>query len=203
MVRTLFLVRHGQTDWNKQGRFQGHTDVPLNRRGRQQAAALADYLATAGIEVIYSSDLVRARETAQPLAQAAKIPLQTEGRLREMSFGRLEGLTAAQIEARYPDHFPAYRQDSVNTPPPGGESFQQMLQRVGRALEDLAAANEAKKVLVTAHGGSLKALLCYLLELDPHQRWRLILNNGSVTILRWQRRGAFLERLNDTSHLST
>lgn len=201
MVQSIYLVRHGQTPWNKAGRYQGHTDIPLSPLGRRQALCLARRLARDPIDAIYSSDLTRARGTAAPLARRLSLPVRARADLREMAYGDLEGLTAAQIEERYPHYYPAARQDPLGTTPPRGESFSSMYARVLAAWEEIIAAPH-KRVVVVAHGGTLKALLCHLLGVDPRERWRFMLDNASITILHRRRSGFSLWRYNDTHHLN-
>ncbi|HLS89575.1 MAG TPA: alpha-ribazole phosphatase [Sphingobacteriaceae bacterium] len=200
MVRSVYLVRHGQTPWNKAGRYQGHTDIPLSPLGRRQALCLARRLARDPIDAVYSSDLTRAQATAAPLARRLDLPVRARSDLREMAYGDLEGLTAAQIEERFPGYFPAARQDPLGTTPPGGESYSTMYNRVLAAWEEIAGGPH-DRVLVVAHGGTLKALLCHLLAVDPRERWRFMLDNASITILHRRRSGFSLWRYNDTHHL--
>jgi 2,3-bisphosphoglycerate-dependent phosphoglycerate mutase len=140
-VTTLLLVRHGETDWNAERRWQGHTDVPLNTRGREQAAALAEQLAGDGrVDAVYSSDLSRARDTAQAVAQRLGLPVVVDPDLREIDVGSREGLTG----------------DEVGERPWDGEPHEAHGERVLRAVHRIAAAHPAGRVLVVAHGGCLR-----------------------------------------------
>lgn len=157
-LRHVLLARHGETDWNLAGRWQGHTDVPLNATGRAQAAALAERLRGEGIAAVVASDLSRARHTAEIVAAALGVPLAfVDPDLREQRFGRFEGLTPGECEARYPEAWSRY----VANPQagaPGGESRAALLERVVRAVQG-AAARRRDPVLLVSHGGALRALL--------------------------------------------
>jgi probable phosphoglycerate mutase len=157
-LRHLLLARHGETDWNRAGRWQGHTDVPLNATGRAQAAALAERLRGAGIGAVVASDLARARDTAEIVAAALAVPLAfVDPDLREQRFGRFEGLTPGECEVRFPEDWSRYVADP-HAGAPGGESRAALLARVVRAVQG-AAARRPDPVLVVSHGGALRALL--------------------------------------------
>jgi broad specificity phosphatase PhoE len=156
----LIVVRHGRTAWNDVGRFQGHSDVPLDETGRSQARSLALYLSRVPLARAVSSDLVRARETAEIILEGRDIALETDPRWREMRFGVWEGLTWPEIVERNPD----LATRPANVPrfytPEGGESFDELCARVRLALEALTAtAAEGQTLLVATHAGPLHALL--------------------------------------------
>lgn len=205
MGGALFLIRHAVTVWNHENKFQGQRDVPLSEEGQRQAALLGarfrSLVPGASFDAIWSSDLARARETAAPLADTFGLPLREHPGLREMDFGRWEGLTFAQIEKVFPDNAASYREDPVGTRPPGGESFRDMQARVAAALAEILADGARRRVLLVAHGGSLKALLCHLLGWDPTTRNRLALDNAGVTVVNFRGGKARLHKLNDTAHL--
>jgi broad specificity phosphatase PhoE len=139
-VTTLLLVRHGETDWNAEGRLQGHTDTPLNELGRRQARTLADEVAGDGIEAVYSSDLARARETAEIVAERLGLAVVLDPDLRERDWGTWEGLTGAERE----------RVELV------GEPTEAHRDRMLRALRSIAAGHPGGRVLVVTHGGSMR-----------------------------------------------
>jgi broad specificity phosphatase PhoE len=140
-VTTLLLVRHGETDWNAERRWQGHADVPLNDRGREQAHALAEELASERIDAIYTSDLSRARETAGIVGERLAVPVLVEPDLREIDVGPLEGLTADEAKAFEGWH---------------GEPVEAHAERVIRALARIAGAHPAGRVVAVTHGGSMR-----------------------------------------------
>src|SRR5438105_7468126 len=120
----LLLIRHGETEWNRERRIQVHTDIRLSPGGSSQARQLALRLAHEPIQAVYSSDLARSRETAVPLAELLGLTLRTTPLLREVGFGAWEGLTVSEVEARWPDEYAAWRQDSVRSRPPDGEQIE-------------------------------------------------------------------------------
>lgn len=160
-LRHIFLARHGETDWNVAGRWQGHTDIPLNATGCAQAVALADRLQGEGIGAVVTSDLFRARHTAEIVAGTLGVPVAlVDPDLREQRFGWFEGLTPGECEARYPTDWARYVADP-RAGPPGGESRAALLERVVRAVQGAAARLSCPAVVVT-HGGAIRALLAEL-----------------------------------------
>lgn len=153
-MATILLVRHGETDWNRERRWQGHADRPLNETGREQARALAEQLAADPPAAIYSSDLARARETAQIVADRLGLPVALDRRLREVDVGEWSGMTAAEVELSYPDGM--RRRLAGGTGWEGGERYEEMAERVVAALHEIAAA-ESGSVLVVSHGGAMRA----------------------------------------------
>lgn len=158
--RTLLLARHGETSWNSEARWQGHTDIALNERGRAQAAALAARLRPFGVGHVFTSDLERARETAAIVARLLPVPaLTVDPRLRERGFGAFEGLTRDECAARFPDIWAAYEADR-RVMPPGSEPHDQVIERLRAGVEGAAAAARADApALVVGHGGALRLFL--------------------------------------------
>lgn len=202
MVR-LILVRHGETAWNAQGRYQGQTDVPLSEAGKQQAAALGCRLAREEIHAVYASNLRRAWETATCIATPHGLPVRAEPRLREVSFGAWEGLTYGEIQERYPQALAAWEAGPLNVAPPCGETLAQVAERVRSALHDVTCAHGEQTVLLVAHGGSLQALLCLALGLAPEARWQFRLDVASLSKLYLYDESAMLMCLNDAHHLAS
>jgi alpha-ribazole phosphatase len=194
----LFLVRHGQTDWNLTRRFQGQSDVPLNETGRQQANALAGRLSNQSFDAIYSSDLRRAAETAGMIC-ASKIHFGTG--LREVNFGDWEGLTYDEIKERYPDSLATWERNVYSSSPPNGETLEDLEKRVQSFLNDLIQKHNDQTVLVVAHGGVLQVLVCLALKLPPEMYWQFYLSTASLSQISFYPAGAILNLLNDTSHL--
>jgi broad specificity phosphatase PhoE len=159
--RVLYLARHGETAWNLEGRWQGHTDVALSDRGRAQAIALAGRLVGLGIAHVHASDLSRARETAEIVARhLALADVAVDPDLRERAFGVFEGLTREECAARHPDVWADYERDR-RIHPPGAEPHESVLARVTGAMRRAAAQPHAPDtaVLVVSHGGSMRLLL--------------------------------------------
>jgi broad specificity phosphatase PhoE len=170
-MATLLLARHGQTDWNAERRWQGHTDRPLNERGRAQAKALAERLADVELTAIYSSDLARARDTAAVVAERQGLEVRTLRDLREVDVGSWAGLTRAEAEARFPEAFARWQEGH-----PGwddGESYEAMTARVVRAVREIAAVEHESPVLVVTHAGPIRALHAAALGIDIHTYRRL------------------------------
>ena len=151
MATTIALVRHGETDWNRERRVQGHTDTPLNETGRRQAAALAATLAGEPIAAVYTSDLARARDTASVLAEQRGLEVRSDPRLREKHFGTWEGLHDHEVLERFPE--------AATGPWGDGETTAEMEERVLLALGEIASQHPDEQVLVVTHGGPLRAVL--------------------------------------------
>ncbi len=149
-MTTIFLARHGQTDWNAERRWQGHADPPLNDRGRAEARALAESLAEIGIEAIYSSDLVRARETAEIVGLCLGVAIAVDPRLREVDVGEWSGLTTPEIERTYPGAM-ARRREGMT-----GWTTGEEMEAMGRRVVEALVAIEDASALVITHGGPLR-----------------------------------------------
>jgi broad specificity phosphatase PhoE len=172
-VSTLLLVRHAETDWNRDRRWQGHSDPPLNATGRRQARELAERLERGGLRAIYSSDSERARQTAEIVGSRLGLAVKTDPRLREVSFGEWEGLTRRQIKQRHADDFA--RWEAAERPlPPGIEPDEAMAERVLAALREVAAANPDGRVLVVTSGGPIRAVEAHLRGIEQISARRLL-----------------------------
>lgn len=200
----ILLVRHGETDWNRAGRVQGHVDIALNAAGREQARRLA--LALAGrdpIDAIYSSDLARAMETARPTAEATGATLTATPALRERHFGAFQGRRFADVSQEQPAQAERWRRrDPDWTPPEGGESLRQFRHRIVGAVQALAARNGGRHVAVFTHGGALDVLYRAAtgLELQDARTWQL--GNAAINRLLWTPDGGLtLVGWADTLHL--
>lgn len=183
----VLCIRHGETDWNAAGRWQGHAPVPLNAIGRAQSVALGRYLAGNGARVaaLYSSDLPRAWQTAQAIAEALGLAVQPEPRLREIDLGDWQGLTRDEVLAWDADRYAAYRADWRNIPAPNGESRAALRARARAAFDDIAARHAGQTVALVTHGGTLGMLLESLFgELE-----RPSLTNTSITLVERPRPG--------------
>lgn len=185
-VQRLWLVRHGATQWNSEQRFCGHSDIPLSVRGRADARWLARRLRGRNISAIYSSDLARAGQTAEIIAQgrAPSIPIQLSSAWREISFGAWEGLTYSQIVREYPSS-PSFFTDPLQHAPPGGESLGDLVRRVQEAYEQMVSVAPEGDIVLVSHGGPLRALLCYLLGIPLERQWQLRLEPGSLSAIDW------------------
>jgi broad specificity phosphatase PhoE len=156
-VTTILLARHGETDWNREGRFQGWADPPLNETGRAQAQVLAGQLADDPFDAVYSSDLRRAHETALIVAGPHQVPVVVDRGLREIDVGSWSGLTRPEIETRFPG---AEQHD--------GETREEHLARVLAAVEHIAFEHPGERILIVSHGGSLRTLRRHALGEPVH-----------------------------------
>lgn len=162
-MTTLILVRHGETDWNAQQRWQGHSDTALNDAGRAQARRLAEGLDR--VDALYSSDLARARETAEILAEAIGLEIRFDERLRERGFGAWEGLTTEEIEASFPDEQRRWRA-GIGAGAHDAESFEVFAARVGSFVDEVGRRHVDEQVLVVAHGGTIRVVHALASGLD-------------------------------------
>lgn len=197
----VVLVRHGQTVWNAQTRIQGHTDIPLDEHGRWQAARTAQALAHEGLEAVYSSDLARARETADAIAASAGLMVRIDTGLRERGFGVFEGLTFAEIETRWPEHSRRWRAREPGYGPEGGEALEPFYARSVETTLRLASAHPGGHIALVAHGGVLDCLYRAAagVSMQAPRSWqlanaainRVLVVDGRLSLVGW----------NDTAHL--
>jgi broad specificity phosphatase PhoE len=199
----LYLVRHGETTWNREGRFQGQADAELSERGREQAGLVAERLARADLGLVVTSDLRRAHDTARLVAEEAGAPIVLEPGFRELSFGAWQGYTRKEIEARFGPAFAEYLKDPDNGRPEGGETFPEAIARVRTAADRLLADHQEGRMAWVMHGGSIRALLCSYLGWPAPRRGLYRLDNASVTLLELRDNGGFvsLHYMNDAHHL--
>jgi broad specificity phosphatase PhoE len=181
----LHLVRHGQTDWNLEGRFQGQADPPLNATGRAQAEALAEGLIVDPLHALYTSDLERARQTAAALAIRTGLVATPEPRLREVHHGAWDGLLLAEIRARYPREWAQRERRPETVRPPGGETVAEVAARVAAALDDIARRHPGGNVLVVSHGMALATALCRVRGLPLGRARDLIPPNAELVTVAW------------------
>lgn len=199
----FIFIRHGETDWNRQQRFQGQIDVPLNAVGHAQAARLAERLASVvPAQRFFTSDLTRARETAAPVAQTWQVPLLALPGFREQSFGVLEGLDVPTIRERHPDLWQRWLEHSADFALPGGESLRQFHARVMASVRDLADAHPGASLAVVTHGGVLDMLwrTAHGQPLDGLRRCEI--PNAGINRLHWHRGTLAIDSWADAAHLA-
>lgn len=184
-VGTLVLVRHAETLWNKVGKFQGQKDLPLSKDGIIQAKSLAAYFESWAIDIIVSSDLKRASNTAELIAKPHNLMVKPEPRLREFSFGVWEGLTRQQVITKYSELYQRRKTD-INTEIPGGETASQMLDRVKDWLSDISNS-KFQCVLAVSHGGTIRAILAAILNIEINKCYPFKLDNCGFSIVQWQK----------------
>jgi broad specificity phosphatase PhoE len=220
----LILVRHGVTEWNEGGRFQGHQDVPLAEMGRRQAERVAWRLRRERIANAFSSDLQRARETAQIVLRGRDTPLVCTDGLREMSFGAWEGLRADEISQKYPEDWAQWVLDAASgLPSGGGESLAMLQERIVAFYRTAVETTEGntsqpawfssrtsgrpspeqrRTILMVSHGGVIRVLLAHLLEMPLGSYWRFSIRPASVSIFDLYPQGAIADVIGETAHLA-
>ena len=197
----ILLVRHGETDWNASGRIQGHSDTPLNAAGRQQAQRVAQRLAREPIRALYSSDLSRAFETATIIGVPLGLTVVASPRLRERQYGVWEGLTSAEIQARYPEQFAIWRARSTDFAPPQGETRSELLTRALAELETIARRHVSEVVVVVTHGGLCYVLINHILGSVDGDRREFTFGNASIHTLEVSGNQWSVISVNETAHL--
>ena len=203
----IIAVRHGETAWNVETRLQGHTDIALNDTGRWQAQRLAQALGDEEIAQIYASDLSRAHDTAQAIASiAAKLKtraVQLHTGLRERAFGMFEGQTHAEIAEKWPEENTRWKHREPHFAPSGGESPTQLIERVARTVNELAAGHLGQQIVLVSHGGVLDMLyrLATNQAVDSPRTWEL--GNAAINRLLWTPDALTLVGWSDTLHLET
>jgi broad specificity phosphatase PhoE len=182
----LWLVRHGQTDWNLQGRYQGQADPPLNETGLAQADRAAEVLAGGRYAAVYSSDLERARVTAEAIGRRLGMAVRIDPRLREINQGAWEGLLVTEIQERYPVEWEVRQRDRLNfRAPGGGESVQDVAARIWAAVDDLAARHPHESLILVSHGLALATILCRVQGLPLAHARELIPDNAQAHRVDW------------------
>lgn len=204
LATEFWVVRHGESTWNADGRYQGQTDVPLSHVGILQAATLAERLTGQQFSAVYSSDLLRASQTAQMVAErlSGHPQVQLDPGLREINVGELSGLVISDIRARFPDYLQTLAADPWGTRRPGGESMEDLFTRCGNAFHAIRARHPGQRVLVFTHGGVVRVAVGLALGGVPANAWaRLSVTNTSITrVLVTQDSGTLLG-FNDDAHL--
>jgi broad specificity phosphatase PhoE len=197
----LLLARHGETDWNRANRVQGHTDIPLNDEGRKQAARLAARMRTFGIRALHASDLSRAAETARIVGDAIALAPVLSPKWREIGLGALEGHDGKETHRDFGEMVSAAagRADPLA---PGAEAFATFSARIVEGYERIAREHAGQTVLVVSHGGTLKTLIAHLLGLPPTRIDRLSLRaNAGLSVIDFRHGRPQLALLNDARHL--
>ena len=198
----IIAVRHGETAWNVDTRIQGQLDVPLNEKGRWQAQRLARALAASEpMAALYSSDLLRAWDTAQSIATTSGLVVVTETGLRERAFGQFEGKTFVELEDSWPQETLRWRQRDPDWAPAGGESLLEVRGRVLETVETLAARHMGEQIVLVTHGGVLDAMYRAAAGLDIRAPRTWQLGNASINRLLWTPESLTVVGWSDTSHL--
>ena len=197
----LLLVRHGDTEANSAERYWGCSDVRLSESGIRQAERLRQRLSNEKIDAVYSSNLSRALVTAQTIASEHQLEVIVCPELSEIDFGEFEGLTFAEVSQLYPEVAKLWAERNPSLEFPGGESLDGFGERVSQFLSRLEKRSPEETILVVAHSGSLRVLVCRLMGIGLQYRWHFRLDLASLNILDTYPQGAILALLNDVSHL--
>lgn len=201
MTKVIF-IRHGQTEWNVTGRYQGQSDVKLTEEGKKQAEKLADNFPVAKVDAIYASDLCRAMVTAETIAKKFGLKVQAEPAFRELSFGDWEGLTYQQIVDKWEEAMANFLQHPDILEIPGGESFPAVQQRAMKRLNELIEKHDGQTIVVVAHGAVLRTMLTAALHMPLQYLWSIRQFNTAVNIVRYDAdANPTVELLNSTAHL--
>ena len=198
----IIAIRHGETAWNVNTRIQGQLDIGLNETGRWQAHRVALALAGEPIAALYSSDLLRAWDTALSISNATGLAVQTVEGLRERSFGMFEGKTFHEIEAQWPDQALRWRQREPAFEPGGGESLLRFRERITLTVQTLAAQHPGEQILMVAHGGVMDVLYRAATRQEIQARRTWDLGNATINRLLWTPEGLSLVGWADTQHLA-
>lgn len=197
----LIVVRHGQTVWNLERKYQGHSDIALTDKGLRQAEAVGARLADEKIDAVYASDLSRAFKTAECIAARHNLTVRVVPALREIKFGDWEGLTYEQISAQWPGLLGKLWTTPDELQIPGGESFQQLKERAYAAIEKIVAAHPDQTVVVVAHGGTIGTILCAMLDIHLNHVWNIRQDNTAVNIIEYYEGRPTITLLNCVRHL--
>ena len=201
MSTRVFLVRHGESLWNAEGRLQGQADPPLSPRGVEQARALAEAFRARPLAASYTSPLARAHATATAIGAPHDLRPRVEAALREIHLGSWQGVKPATLHADMRASYQVWRVDPVAVTPPGGEAARAVLARVAPVLDAIVAAHPDATVVVVTHSIVGRVVLCHLLGAGLDLVPRLKLKQASIALMRLDGDGAGLERLGDLSHL--
>ncbi len=197
----ITAIRHGETAWNVDTRIQGQLDIGLNAKGRWQAERAGQALAGDDIDVVYSSDLWRAYDTALSVAKPHGLQVQADIGLRERGFGSFEGKTFAEIEAAFPEQSLLWRKRVPDFAPPGGESLLHLRERVVQCVQGLAQAHVGQHIVIVSHGGVMDVLYRVATGLDIQAARSWDLHNAAINRLLWNGQTLTLVGWADTSHI--
>jgi alpha-ribazole phosphatase len=181
MSTGIYLIRHGETDWNVNGRWQGQADIPLNEKGKIQALEVAGKLKNSMCGAIYSSDLIRARQTAEVISKTLLISsIYYDSRLREIHQGLWEGLSIIEIREQYKVEFQRRQENPWLVSPPGGETAQQVQERVTHLIDEIKSREAGKNVAVVTHGFVIAVILSHYQQIPVNRVWDLVPGNGDI-----------------------
>lgn len=200
----IYLIRHGQTDWNIQGRIQGSHDIPLNEAGQRQAEQVAKGMDSRRVSRIFSSTLTRAAETAEKIGSRQKAEICSMPQLIEVEFGKWEGMTWEEIMEAYPKEYRLWALNPDEVAPPGGETQDQVISRCAQAIKEILRITGGREdVAIVSHGATIAYLISYMMRNDPDIE-SIIVENASITTINYSplTENFMLLEMNDTSHIA-
>lgn len=202
-MTVIYLIRHGETFWNREERVQGHIDIGLNERGQWQAEQLGQYMSNRRLDAVISSDLIRAADTAQAVAKAHKLEVQLDAKIRERNYGVMQGMLYADLKDKFPRHFEAWMAREIDYVPDEGESLQQFYERVKMAALAWAKQYEGLHIALVAHGGVLDCLhrVATGLALNAPRNFEIL--NASLNTLGYQNGQLSITQWGDVSFLQS
>ena len=202
MSTILFLIRHGETPHNRAKRYQGHRDTPLTEKGRKQAKVIALRLKSEPLNAIYSSDLKRAKYTAEAINNYHSLKINILPQLREIDFGDWEGKTYDEIQRKWRKLLDKWEKDPSKIRLPGGEHFPGLTERIRTLMKKILNDHPDQKVVIVTHGGPIRIILMDALGLKLNNWWKVITSNGGLSVIEYQNKKARVLLQNDVSHLT-
>lgn len=206
MATTILFIRHGETLWNLERRYQGQADSPLSSKGKLQAEQVAKFLSKRSIDAVYTSDLKRAYLTASEIAKCHQLEPIADQRLREMSFGVWEGLTRQEVLDKYPDLFQARFKDHLKNRIPGGELPAEVVLRMEEFLVQKLEEHQDQTIVIVSHGATLRSTIATLLSMPLGKSYCLLQSNAGVSEFVYDKQGSShpwqAVTINSTAHLS-
>lgn len=197
----IFLIRHGEVAWNRENAYIGATDLPINSEGKLQAVRLASRLEHEGISAIYSSSLMRARQTAEIIAERLGLVVRLISELREVDYGEWEGMPEAELLERYPDVYPEWRRNPADIRIPGGETFAELRDRAFPAFCRIAEVHSDENVAIVAHKSTNRVILCCLLGISMDRYRQIGQVNSALNIIERRRDGRLVvNTINEHCH---
>lgn len=200
----LYMVRHGETEWNKVSKIQGRIDTELSDEGIKQAHKLAKRLACEDINFVYSSSLGRAFKTAEIVVGHRKCGIIKSDKYHEIGLGPWEGMTINEIEEKYGEHFRVYKEDPANFKLPGAETFMDLTERTYNAIMEIVSCHKGGNILVVSHGTAIKAAIIRILGIDIKNYTKFRIDNASISVISFPEDNPerpVVDCLNDTNHL--
>lgn len=198
----VILVRHGQTQWNLEMKYQGHCDIALTEKGMEQARLAAGRLAGEDISAIYASDLSRALRTAECIGEKHNLSVTAIPELREMNFGEWEGLTFEGMNSLVKDERSTLFSHPDEVIIPGGETFREVKERAMKALTKLVAQHPDQTIVVVSHGATIRTILCAVLNIHLNHLWKIKQDNTAINMLEFYDENIMVSLVNDVHHLN-